>query len=234
MLPAIGTLPRMPGQPPASGTLAERSRFMQDPRSSRPAAARLELRFMSTAQKVSLVGGPVLLAVFSAFAAGMVMAGMLISDATGSRIPVGYVLGVVAWVLVILVLCVLNLVIQFRAGAWLEGTTLVVRGLWTRQADLAAVPVSLRRIRGWPCLIARDNVTGREARLVLRRLAAPELAALAGAIMAGGRQDPGAWQVAEDLRRQAAGRQWADEQRRAALSGMSGPPAYPGYRGSGG
>jgi hypothetical protein len=203
---------------------------MQEPRSPRRAAARLALPLISTRQKFLYAVAPSIFPLFLAFGLGWIVG---INNPSQYHIPGGIALCGVAFLLVLLLLSVFNLAILSRAGAWLEGTTLVVCGLWTRHSDLAAAPVSLRRISGWLCLIARDNVTGREARLALSRLSATELAALADAIMAGGRQDPEARQVADDLRRQAAERQWADGQRRAELSGMSGPPVYPGYGGSG-
>jgi hypothetical protein len=93
----------------------------------------------------------------------------------------------------------------FRTGAWLEDTTLAVcDGLRTRRRDLATARVSLGSFLGRPCLVARDDVTGRKARLVLNRLGAPELAALCGAIMARGRQDADASLVVAALRQRAA------------------------------
>ena len=81
-----------------------------------------------------------------------------------------------------------------------------------KQAVIAAITAFLRillgsvlfGVYGWPCLIAQDNVTGRKTRLALSRLTAPELAALADAIMAGGRRDAEGWQVAAALRQRAA------------------------------
>ncbi len=107
-------------------------------------------------------------------------------------------------VLVLLGACLLFFVV-LGYRAWLEGATLVVRGLFsTRRRDLSAVPVSLSGSLGAPSLIARDGVTGQPARLSLRPLTAPELAALADAITAGGGQDPDGWQVAAALRQRAA------------------------------
>jgi hypothetical protein len=92
----------------------------------------------------------------------------------------------------------------FRAGAWLEGTTLTVcDGIRTRRRDLATARLSFGSFLGRPCLVARDNVTGRKARLGLNRLATPELAALIGAITAGGRQDTDGTLVVAALRQRA-------------------------------
>ena len=122
-----------------------------------------------------------------------------------------------------LVAALLNLL---RNAAWLEGTTLVVRGTFTtRRCDLATarqvildsvtattavtigtvttvVPTG-RRI---PRLTAYQAGAGRPVRTLLsdrggrRLLGPPQLAALAEAILAGGRADPRSLQTAATLR----------------------------------
>jgi len=103
-----------------------------------------------------------------------------------------------------------------RFAAWLEGTMLVVRHLaGAGRCDLARSTITLATSRGLPQLRARDPVTGRRVRLVLgnprsRTVVAPhKLLAVADAITAGGRVDPGAAQVAAALRALAAARQGA-------------------------
>jgi hypothetical protein len=113
-----------------------------------------------------------------------------------------------------------------RNRAWLEGTTLVVRTTYsTRRCDLATDPVRLGRLLWVKCLFAGESATGRTGRLALGPLTAPELAAVADAITAGGRRDPGAWQVAAALRQRAA--------QRAGAGGWqpAGPSAVPPHRG---
>jgi hypothetical protein len=106
-----------------------------------------------------------------------------------------------------------------RGGAWLEGTTLAVcDGIRTRHRDLATARLSFGGFLGRPCLVARDNVTGRKVRLVLNRLATPELTALIGAITAAGRQDTDASLVVAGLR------QRVDWQHAAMPPGAPLPP----------
>jgi hypothetical protein len=207
---------------------------MQNPGGPRPAVARLELSFMSTTHKFFLAVTPTFFLAVMAYLAGLMLGS---NNASRYPLPSAFVLCFDALVLALVVLNVFNLAILSRAGAWLEGTTLVVCGLSRRKADLAAVPVSIGAVGGWLCLVARDSATGRDTRLALSRLAAPELTALADAIVAYGRQDPGAWQVADALRRRAAARLEAGQARQgvpSGMPGMPGPPGYPGYRGSGG
>jgi hypothetical protein len=120
--------------------------------------------------------------------------------------------------LVMFVLCVfVFLAVQFnmvlRTKAWLEGTTLTVRGAYTsHHCDLAVAAVRLEAdaASGMPLLTAQD-AAGRSVRLVLREsgrreaLAPQKLHALANAIMAGGRQDAAGHQVANSLRSLAGG-----------------------------
>ena len=120
----------------------------------------------------------------------------------------------------------------FRAAAWLEGTTLVVRGAFTvRRCDLATAPhVTLDSVpetttvytgnaalpvatgRRIPRLTAYDSAR-RPVRVHLidmagrRWLPPPKLHALADAILAGARPEPQArqaWWVASGLRAMAA------------------------------
>jgi hypothetical protein len=127
-------------------------------------------------------------------------------------LPVAPVLmdaGTVAFALLYAVFCLLVLL---RNRAWLEGATLVRRDTFsTRRCDLATVPVRLAAagLLRVTCLIALDSATMRKARLPLRYLTAPDLAALADAITLGVRRDPQGWQVATALRQQAAIRQAA-------------------------
>lgn len=106
-----------------------------------------------------------------------------------------------------------------RTAAWLEGTTLVVRGAFrTRRCDLAAAPrVELDSVpevqsvgngitsptgRRLPRLTAYDATTGRPVSVQLidrplrRWLDPPKLHALADAILAGPRPEPFARQAA--------------------------------------
>jgi hypothetical protein len=109
----------------------------------------------------------------------------------------------------------------FRTGAWLEGTTLAVcDGFRTQRRDLATARLSFGSFLGRPCLLARDNVTGRKARLVLNRLSAAELFQLIGAITASGRQDADGWLVVAGLR-QRVGSQYG------VLPGGRVPPGAP-------
>lgn len=120
----------------------------------------------------------------------------------------------------------------FRAAAWLEGTTVVVRGAFTvRRCDLATAPhVTLDSVsetttvstgntslpvptgRHIPRLTAYDSAR-RPVRVYLvdttarRWLPPPKLHALADAILAGARPEPQArqaWWVASGLRAMAA------------------------------
>lgn len=175
---------------------------MQNPRSSRGAAARLALPTAPTAGKILSAGLAMLEFGILAFGLGLDV-GTANAGSDGSSPGLGLLFALI--LLVVFPVNVFLLTTLFRGGAWLEGTMLAVcDGLRTRRRDLATAPVSLGSFLGRPCLVARDNVTGRKARLVLSRLAAPELAALAGAIMAGGRQDADASLVVAALRQRAA------------------------------
>jgi hypothetical protein len=116
-----------------------------------------------------------------------------------------------------------------RAGSWLEGTTLAVcDGIRTRRRDLATARLSFGSFLGRPCLVARDNVTGRKARLALNRLTAAELFQLVGAITASGRQDADGGLVVAGLR-QRADRQYGVMPPGAPMppGGAMPPGAYP-------
>jgi hypothetical protein len=100
-----------------------------------------------------------------------------------------------------------------RPKAWLEGTTLTVRGAYTtHHCDLAraAVRLDADRTSGLPLLTARDTA-GRSVRLVLREkrrreaLEPQKLHALANAIMAGGPLDEAGSEVVGSLRSLAGG-----------------------------
>jgi hypothetical protein len=136
--------------------------------------------------------------------------------------PIGALVAVYA---AAITLCALTAAWQiiwvFRTAAWLEGSTLALRGAFTvKRCDLATSRVWLNNtMRGFPRLNAKDQQTRRRIRLPLGRpyqksiRTPPKLTALAGAIMASGRQDPEAMRVA------------------ASLHGWSAPPAgYPPAR----
>lgn len=111
--------------------------------------------------------------------------------------------------------------VGLRTGAWLDGTTLLVRGGYTsRRGDLARGPVGLTTdpASRLPVLTAQD-ASGQPVQVLLRDprrrapLPPPVLHALANAIMAAGRQDPAGREAAGNL---------------IALAG--GPPVIPPRR----
>jgi hypothetical protein len=110
------------------------------------------------------------------------------------------------------VLAVYGITWVFRTAAWLDGSTLVMRGAFGSQyCDLSRAQVSLATTwRGIPRLNARDARNSRPVRLPLGRpftdsVRSPQaMLALADAITAGGRQDAEAWRVAGSLREWAA------------------------------
>jgi len=140
----------------------------------------------------------------------------------------GVIVGIAVTLVTDLVL-VITLLTVLRAAAWLDQTTLVVRGAFTtRRCDLATgrglhldavaetantpAPGGMLVMstgRQLPRLTASDAITGQRVRLVLRdpatrKLLAPQkLYALAEAILTGRGQEPGAWQVADGLRAMA-------------------------------
>lgn len=98
--------------------------------------------------------------------------------------------------------------VVLRTAAWLDGTSLTVRGAYTsHRCDLASGAVRLDRdpASGLPMLTAQDP-TGRPVRVVLRErrrreaLGPEKLHALADAIMAGGRQDAAGCEASGNLR----------------------------------
>jgi hypothetical protein len=114
--------------------------------------------------------------------------------------------------LVMMTALTLTLVSVLRRGSWLEGQTLVIRGLGTRRFDLARSGLSIRTSSRIPRLTLRATATSRRVRLPLGNtsweiMAAPKLIALADAIAATGRQDPDAMQVIAGLRMTVA-RKW--------------------------
>jgi hypothetical protein len=175
---------------------------LQNPPAPRGAAIRLMLTTAPTAWKIVSASLAMLEFGILAFSLGFDV-GISVESPAGSSPGLGLL-----FALTLLGLFPINtfmLATLFRSGAWLEGTTLVVcDGLFTRRRDLATAPVSLGSYLGRPCLVARDNVSGRKARLGLNRLKAPELAALCGAIMARGRRDADASQVVAALQQRAA------------------------------
>jgi hypothetical protein len=106
-----------------------------------------------------------------------------------------------------------------RAAAWLDGTTLRVRGAFrSRVVDLAVADVTLgtvtytgddHRSRRVPMLVARDPASGRRVKLPLSgarmdRLPPAELRALADAMTTGRpSSQTEAWQAASQLRQMA-------------------------------
>lgn len=129
----------------------------------------------------------------------------------------GPLLGTVGWVALVLGMICLFAVVGFtvvlRTGVWLDGTKLVTRGGFSRrEADLATAPVRLTPdpATGMPVLFVEE--AGRApVHLLLRepggRMAGPlspaKLHALAGAILAGGRQDAAGQETAGQLMAQA-------------------------------
>jgi hypothetical protein len=119
----------------------------------------------------------------------------------------GYFAG---WLVGIVLIAAVGFPMAIRSGAWLEGTTLVVRGAVTsRRCDLAAGSVHLAEDRktGLPVLTAQDPTGGQRVSVLLREpkektatlVSPPKLHALAGAIMARGRADAAREQVAGQL-----------------------------------
>jgi hypothetical protein len=133
-------------------------------------------------------------------------------------------LGPVGWVGLVLgggfALLGLFLILRcLRAAAWLDGTTLRVRGaLRSRVVDLAVADITLgtvtytdddHRSRRVPMLLARDAASGRRVKLPLSgagvdRLPPAELRALADALTTGRPSAPAdTWQAASQLRQTA-------------------------------
>jgi hypothetical protein len=125
----------------------------------------------------------------------------------------GPLLGTAGWVaLVLATIClfaVAGFTVVLRTGAWLERTKLVIRGGFSRrQADLATAAVRLAAdpATGMPVLIV-EEADGAPVRLLLREpggraaepLAPAKLHALAGSILAGGRQDAAGQEAAGQL-----------------------------------
>jgi hypothetical protein len=164
---------------------------------------------------VLLIGTPII----GILAAGLINAVSSASTAGTGRAPSSSGVAVFVGFVVALLFCLVfltRLLWLLRSAAWLEGSTLVVRGaLRSRRCDLASA-VGFSRYTtmfGVPMLTARDGRTGRRIRLPLRdpgtarafspgRLyPPPKLYALADAIVAGGRRmDPEAVQTANSLR----------------------------------
>jgi hypothetical protein len=175
---------------------------MADPRGYAPGPGRLALTVLPRVARITLC---VLCAFLAVVAALLLAITAAYVGREGHTASAALVTGEVAFAVLILAGALLMLGVVLGYRAWLEGATLVVRGMFsTQRRDLAAAPVRLGRSLGGPSLIARDRVTGQPARLSLGPLTAPELAALADAIMAGGRRDPDGWQVAAALRQRAA------------------------------
>jgi hypothetical protein len=161
---------------------------------------RLDVGWRAGAKALTIVVGIVIAlcaAVLVAMVSGIV--------ATFSPAAVVAVFAVVLSAL--LLFLVLRLVLGIvRAGARLEGTTLVVvRALTTRRCDLATADVSLDSVLvrnggarvSVPLLIARGPRTGATVTLRLRTTAGPllppdQVEAVARAIEAGGRDEPAA------------------------------------------
>lgn len=189
---------------------------MTDPRSYRPAAGRLRLTVVKPAGKAAF---GVLIAVF-AISAGLFLA-IVAAFAGKQGVPPLLVVTQVAMALMLLLTALGLLIWVLRNKAWLEDTTLAVQTTYyTRRCDLATDPVRVGHHLWVNCLFVSDGVTGRTGRLALGPLKPPELAALADAITARGRRDPGAWQVAAALRQRAARRHWVAGGQPAGPSGL--------------
>jgi hypothetical protein len=114
------------------------------------------------------------------------------------------------WFAGIILIAAIGFPMAVRSGAWLEGSTLVVRSsLSTRRYDLAACSAHLAEDpkTRLPVLTVqdaagrRDDVLLREPRSRNKEMLAPQkLNALAGAVLAAGRRDPAGEQVAGQLR----------------------------------
>jgi hypothetical protein len=173
-----------------------------DPRGHAPGSGRRTLTVLPRAARIILCVLCAFLAVVAALLLALTAAYL---GREGHSANIALVISLVVFAVLILVGAFLMLAVVLGCRAWLEGATLVVRGMFsTHRRDLAAVPLRLGKSLGGPSLIARHGVTGQPARLALGPLTAPELAALADAIMAGGRRDPDGWQVAAALRQRAA------------------------------
>jgi hypothetical protein len=186
---------------------------MVDPRTYRR-AGRLPLRVVTSGQRVCVGIGCVMLFIITALMAAwaVVLAGTPFASITG-----------VLDLIPLLAAC-LSLLWLLRNRAWLEGTTLVLCTTYaTRRCDLARAPVLLGAHFSQARLTAVDDTGGRAMHLRYDKLRAPELAAVADAIMAGGRQDPGAWQVVAALRQRAALRQWGGRRVAGGAPGLPGP-----------
>lgn len=189
------------------------------------AASRIELHPGLSPGAKTIQGALVLLGMLI----GAPLAGAVVGVLAGQVAPlVGVFFGVFAGIVTEGVM-ISRMLWTFRSAAWLEHTTLVVRGiLGTRRCDLAtaarlmldsgsaAVPVPGRMAiasagRRIPRLTAYDAESGQRVRVPLRDhaarrlLAAPKLYALADAIMAGGGREPHAREVADQLRAMADG-----------------------------
>lgn len=171
---------------------------MADPLGHAPVSDRLTLTVVPRVARVVLCLLCTFLAVLAALLLALTAAYL---GREGHSANIALVISMVVFAVLILAGAFLMLGVMLGYRAWLEGATLVVRGMFsTQRRDLAAAPVRLGKSLGGPSLIARDGVTGQPARLSLGPLTAPELAALADAIMAGGRRDAEGWQVAAALR----------------------------------
>jgi hypothetical protein len=187
------------------------------------AAARVELHSGLSRGTKLVLGALVLLGMLIVAPLAAVVIGVLI----GLAIPLaGVFFGVCAGMVAEGVM-ISRMLWLLRSAAWLEGTTLAVRGvLGTRRCDLAtaadlfleprpaaaAVPgaaATTPAARRVPRLVAYGAESGQRVRVPLRDpatkslLSAPKLYALAGAILAGGSRDAHAREVAGHLRAMA-------------------------------
>jgi hypothetical protein len=144
--------------------------------------------------------------------------GLLPADCTDMSTYFGYSSPIQLFALVGVFFAVLGLlmvVASVRHGAWLDGTTLITRGLRRRRADLSTAEITAgvetssssdsnghSRVRRTRVLTARAG--GRSARLILDRLPPRELRLLAAAISEGrAGTDVDALRVAGQLREMA-------------------------------
>lgn len=116
-----------------------------------------------------------------------------------------------------------GMTVILRSGVWLQNTTLTRQTVFSAQrCDLASSAVRIDRDPGSrvPVLTAAGGQHTVSLQLAIgRRPMAPQkLTALADAILASGRPDPAAWQVAGRLRAMAG----------APTEPSSMPPQYPG------
>jgi hypothetical protein len=176
---------------------------MAGPRGRVPGPGRLTLTVLPGAARAAIGVLCGVLAVLAALVLALIAAYVGREGRTASA---GLVFGLVVFAVMILLGAFLLLGVVLGYRAWLEGATLVVGGLFssTRRRDLSTAPLSLGSSLGGTALVARDGTTGQPARLWLGPLKPPELAALADAITASGRQDPAGWQVAVALRQRSA------------------------------